>query len=110
MPSIVDSGKDAIAATLESKVLIRKPMSRYEEALRLAQSLDQAEKYKLLKAIAEPSRVDILVQDRVDRRAFMQLSLQARHQLLAQQAEAIADHYQQDTEWRELEIGDCVEY
>ena len=85
-------------------------MSRYEEALRLAQSLDQAEKYKLLKAIAEPSSSDILAQSRVDRRAFMQLSLQARHQLLAQQAEAIAVHYQQDTEWRELEIGDCVEY
>ena len=85
-------------------------MSRYEEALRLAQSLDQAEKYKLLKAIAEPSSSDILAQSRVDRRAFMQLSLQARHQLLAQQAEAIADYYQQDTEWRELEIGDCVEY
>ena len=85
-------------------------MSRYEEALRLAQSLDQAEKYKLLKAIAEPSSSDILAQSRVDRRAFMQLSLQARHQLLAQQAEAIADYYQQDREWRELEIGDCVDY
>ena len=85
-------------------------MSRYEEALRLAQSLDQAEKYKLLKAIAEPSSSDTLAQSRVDRHAFMQLSLQARHQLLAQQAEAIAVHYQQDTEWRELEIGDCVEY
>ena len=83
-------------------------MSRYEEALRLAQSLDQAEKYKLLKAIAEPSSSDILAQSRVDRRAFMQLSLQARHQLLAQQAEAIADHYQQDTEWRSQLIQESV--
>ena len=85
-------------------------MSKYEEALRLAQALNQTEKHKLLKAIAEPSSSDTLAQSRVDRHAFMQLSLQARHQLLAQQAEAIAVHYQQDTEWRELEIGDCVEY
>ena len=57
-------------------------MSRYEEALRLAQSLDQAEKYKLLKAIAEPSSSDILAQSRVDRHAFMQLSLQFSHSRL----------------------------
>jgi hypothetical protein len=85
-------------------------MSRYEEALRLAQSLDQAEKYKLLKAIAQLSQVDTLAQSPVDRHAFMQLPLQARQQQLAQQAEAIADYYQQDTEWREVEIGDCVDY
>ena len=85
-------------------------MSRYEEALRLAQSLDQAEKYKLLKAIVQLSYVDTVTQSHVDRDAFMRLPLQARQQQLAQQAEAIADHYQQDTEWRELEIGDCVDY
>jgi len=87
-----------------------KQMSRYEEALRLAQSLDQNEKCRLLTALAESSSLDTLAPSPVDRHAFMQLPLQSRHQLLAQQAEAIVEHYQQDTEWRELEIGDRVDY
>lgn len=85
-------------------------MSRYEEALRLAQSLDHNEKCRLLTALAESSSLDTLAPNPVGRHAFMQLPPQSRHQLLTQQAEALAEHYQQDTEWRELEIGDCVEY
>ncbi|MBW4579956.1 MAG: hypothetical protein KME42_10345 [Tildeniella nuda ZEHNDER 1965/U140] len=44
------------------------------------------------------------------RRAFMKLPLQERHRMLQAQAEAIAPHYQQDTEWRELQAGDLIEY
>jgi len=44
------------------------------------------------------------------RRAFMELPLEERRQLLAEQAAKLEDHYAQDTEWRELEGTDLVEY
>lgn len=43
------------------------------------------------------------------RRAFMCLSLEERRQLLAQQAEEMCKHYQQNTEWQELESGDIID-
>jgi len=44
------------------------------------------------------------------RRAFMKLSLEERRQRLAQQAEAMQQHYQQDEQWRQLETGDFCDY
>lgn len=44
------------------------------------------------------------------RRAFMRLSLQERCQILKQQAEEMYKHYQQNTEWQELETGDTIDY
>jgi len=46
----------------------------------------------------------------VDRRAFLRLPPTERYRLLAEQAEQLREHYQQDSEWRELEAGDLVEY
>lgn len=45
-----------------------------------------------------------------DRRAFMQLPLAERRRILAQQAEAMVEHYEQDTEWREFQGGDIIDY
>lgn len=45
-----------------------------------------------------------------DRRAFLQLPLEERRRILAEQAQAMALHYQQDTEWQELQAGDLIEY
>jgi uncharacterized protein YuzE len=45
-----------------------------------------------------------------DRRAFLQLPLEERRRILGEQAEAMALHYQQDTEWQELQAGDLIEY
>jgi predicted component of type VI protein secretion system len=44
------------------------------------------------------------------RRAFLQLPIAERRRILAEQADAIAFHYEQDSEWRELQAGDIVEY
>ncbi|HTL88882.1 MAG TPA: DUF6364 family protein [Leptolyngbya sp.] len=44
------------------------------------------------------------------RRGFIKLPLAERRRILAQQADAIAFHYEQDAEWRELQAGDIVEY
>lgn len=45
-----------------------------------------------------------------ERRAFMSLSLEERRQLLAKQAGEMCKHYQQNTQWQELEIGDIIDY
>lgn len=46
----------------------------------------------------------------VERRKFMKLPLEKRRQILAEQAKKLAAHYEQDSEWRELQAGDIVEY
>lgn len=46
----------------------------------------------------------------VERRAFLKLPLAERRRILAEQAEAAAAHYEQDTEWRGLPGGDVVDY
>lgn len=45
-----------------------------------------------------------------DRRAFLQLPLEERRRILAEQAQAMAQHYQQDAEWQELQAGALIEY
>jgi uncharacterized protein YgfB (UPF0149 family) len=44
------------------------------------------------------------------RKAFLKLSLAERRRILAEQADAMAFHYEQDPEWKELQSGDIVEY
>lgn len=47
----------------------------------------------------------------VKRRAFMKLPLSERRRLMAEQAELLTQHYEQDSGWRETEGGeDIVEY
>jgi Zn-dependent peptidase ImmA (M78 family)/DNA-binding XRE family transcriptional regulator len=46
----------------------------------------------------------------VERRAFMRLPLEERRRVLQEQALTLKDHYDQDREWRDLEVGDFVEY
>ena len=46
----------------------------------------------------------------ISRREFMKLPLEERRRILAQQAEVMLPHYQQNTEWQELEAGDLIDY
>lgn len=43
------------------------------------------------------------------RRAFLQRPIEERRQILAQQAESLLTHYQEDTEWRSLMAGDIID-
>jgi hypothetical protein len=45
-----------------------------------------------------------------ERRAFLRLPLAERRRILAEQAERLEAHYEEDTEWREFQGGDIVEY
>ena len=46
----------------------------------------------------------------IDRRAFLKMPMDLRRNLLKKQAKQMADYYQHDSEWRELEGSDLVEY
>lgn len=46
----------------------------------------------------------------IERRAFLKLPKDERRRRLAEQAEAIRSHYERDTEWKELEAGDFLDY
>ncbi len=46
----------------------------------------------------------------VERRAFMRLPLEERRRIMSDQAARMARHYEEDTDWRELEADDVVEY
>ena len=45
-----------------------------------------------------------------ERRRFLQLPKAERHRILSEQAEEMADFYENDTEWREWEGGPILEY
>ncbi|WP_017324366.1 hypothetical protein [Synechococcus sp. PCC 7336] len=45
-----------------------------------------------------------------ERRDFLEKPLVERRRILAEQAEAIQTHYEQNTEWKEWLAGDIVEY
>jgi len=45
-----------------------------------------------------------------ERRNFMELPIEERKRTMEEQAEKIKEYYEQDTEWKELQGGDIVEY
>ena len=45
----------------------------------------------------------------MERRALAQLPADERRRVLAQQAARIAEHYEHDEEWRNLDGGDVIE-
>jgi hypothetical protein len=46
----------------------------------------------------------------IQRRKFMQLPLEERRRILAEQADKLAAHYEQDSEWKAMEESDFIEY
>jgi hypothetical protein len=44
------------------------------------------------------------------RRAFLKLPIEERRRLLAEQTERMVAYYERNTEWRDLQGGDIVEY
>nr|WP_211173107.1 hypothetical protein [Brasilonema bromeliae] len=44
------------------------------------------------------------------RQAFLKLPLAERRRILENQAETMVSHYQQDSDWQELMVGDIIDY
>lgn len=68
--------------------------------------IEEGEAEQLLNDTLETSSPRSLI----ERRAFLELPINLRRSLLREQAKQMADYYQHDSEWRELEGGDLVEY
>lgn len=72
------------------------------------------DKYSITDTKAEEVRPQAAKVDQTttlaQRRAFMKLPLEERRRILAEQAEGMLAHYQQDSEWQELQTGDVIEY
>ncbi|HSM80673.1 MAG TPA: hypothetical protein VLS96_03250 [Nodosilinea sp.] len=45
-----------------------------------------------------------------ERQAFLQQPVAERQRVLAEQAAALQNHYEQNTDWQDLMAGDIVEY
>ena len=67
--------------------------------------IDEQEAEQLLDATVEKSPLRSLT----ERSAFLELPTDSRRNLLREQAKQMADYYEHDPEWRELEGVDLVE-
>jgi hypothetical protein len=63
---------------------------------------------ELSKSMTQTEKTQI--ETNISRREFMKLPLEERRRILAEQAELMLPHYQQDKEWQELETGDLLDY
>ena len=76
-----------------------------EQAFTAASALPQTEQEELAHDL-----VRRLESRKNSRRSLLKMSLEQRRQILAQQAEKMVEHYQQNPEWKELGAGDILEY
>jgi hypothetical protein len=56
----------------------------------------------------EKASAILVKSNKISRRELMKLSLEERRCILAQQAETMLLHYQQNRGWQELEAGDTI--
>lgn len=75
--------------------------------------------FALAEGLMESEEAEMLLHEKVDlpapaslveRRAFMKLPLEERRRLMAKQAEKLAAVYEEDTEWKQTQGGDILEY
>lgn len=85
-----------------------KPERFYQQVFRaLSEGLiGEAEAEQLFNDTLEASPPRSLI----ERRAFLELPMDLRHNLLRKQAKQMTEYYEHDSEWRELEGGDLDEY
>jgi hypothetical protein len=46
----------------------------------------------------------------ISRRELIKLPIEERQKILAAQSDLMLEHYQQDKEWQELQMGDLIDY
>jgi hypothetical protein len=76
-----------------------------EQALTAASGLPQTEQEEIAHDIFR--RLEARKKSRL---SLLKMPLEQRRQILAQQAEKMIEHYQQNPEWKELGAGDIIEY
>jgi len=76
-----------------------------EQALTAASALPQTEQEEIAHDIFRR-----LEARKTSRRSLLKMPLEQRRQILAQQADQMVEHYQQNPEWKEIGVGDILEY
>jgi len=76
-----------------------------EQAFTAASALPQTEQEEIAHDIFRR-----LEARKKSRRSLLKKPLEQRRQILAQQADQMVEHYQQNPEWKELGAGDIIEY
>lgn len=76
-----------------------------EQAFTAASALPQIEQEEIAHDIFRR-----LESRKTSRRSLLKMPLEQRRQILAQQAEKMVEHYQQNPEWKEVGAGDILEY
>lgn len=64
----------------------------------------------LLPEVTSYSSIEEKTPSLEERRAFLKLPRAERRRILENQAEKLLEHYQQDSEWQELMLGDIIDY
>ncbi|MBO1055542.1 MAG: hypothetical protein HEQ27_03020 [Dolichospermum sp. JUN01] len=54
--------------------------------------------------------IDELKKQFISRRELIKLPIEERQKILAAQSDLMLEHYQQDKEWQELQMGDLIDY
>ena len=76
-----------------------------EQALTAASALPQIEQDEIAQDIFRR-----LETRKKSRRSLLKMPLEQRRQILTQQAKQMIEHYQQNSKWKELGVGDILEY
>jgi hypothetical protein len=81
-----------------------------EEKLQIQLLLQQYLREEKNGELTFPENIDELKQQFLSRRELIKLPLEERKKILASQSDLMLEHYQQDTEWQELQMGDLIDY
>ncbi len=70
-------------------------------------ALNVGQSVEIVVLIPESSQSELSLEDRI---AFLKLPLSERQKILKEQAEFMVDHYQENSEWKELLSNDIIDY
>jgi hypothetical protein len=69
--------------------------------------LNVGQSVEIVVLIPEHSQSELSLEDRI---TFLNLPLFERQKILKEQAESMVNHYQQNSEWKELLTNDIIDY
>jgi hypothetical protein len=99
--------------SIEEKLQIQLLLQQYlreERREEIYQNLQNAKREEENSELTFSANVDELKQQFLSRRELIKLPLEERKKILASQSDLMLEHYQQDTEWQELQTGDLIDY
>jgi hypothetical protein len=69
--------------------------------------LNVGQSVEIVVLIPDSSQSELSLEDRI---AFLKFPLLERQKILKEQAESMVDHYEENSEWKELLTNDIIDY